>query len=595
MENTACSICPTKYDGQRCNKRVHPAKADTFRLHKNVSRGYLVPWLSQKRSSVVYQPNDPLAKRFTIDEMNPLLPIVPAIQASFPDWAINNENNTVKKKVCTGFSIDILGAETPNNFRAMTKQVVVGDEMSAWKVNNGEGDNVKVLRKRTQGATFGKALFGSTVTFSGDIIERLLDEADSVFTFHIPCPHCKTKQELEWGSKDTEYGMKWDKKAESTEDAAATAHYVCNNHKCRASESKGKIYYRHLTKMEEAGVWICEKTGIWTQDGIQFFSKAGSKVSAPKRVGIKVSALYSLNLAEGWIEIVREWLDIKGDPDKLQAFWNLVLGLHWQPANTKRLDHQILVDKREKYKSALPDDVVYLVAGGDTQDNRMEGWVWGVTADNRKYMIDRLYMMGDPRDKDVQDAVVDFCNREYVNSQGRSLKISRICWDMAGHRSEVVYALSKRIGILRFIPVRGANAYQRPVQDFPSKVNKSNGTFLTSVGTDTAKDMFYADIEIPLGEQRAIHLPLDDRICDENVCKQLVSEIRVPKKTKQGVIFVYDNEKRRNEALDCFVYALAALQISIEKFGLNLADQAKSAEEKAKTSFAELGRKLGAK
>ncbi|MFT7565826.1 MAG: phage terminase large subunit GpA-like protein [Pseudoalteromonas distincta] len=549
----------------------------------------------KKRSTVIYQPNDSLAKRFTVDEFNPLLNIVPAIQAVFPDWGINNENNTVSKKVCTGFSIDILGAETPNNFRAMTKQVVVGDEMSAWKVNSGEGDNVKVLRKRTQGATFGKALFGSTVTFSGDIIERLLEEADCVFNFHLPCPHCGTKQQLEWGSKDTEHGMKWDAKAGSIDEAAASAYYSCINNECRASESKGKIYYKNLIKMEEAGIWICEKSGIWTHNGIQFFNQSGSKITAPKRVGIKVSALYSLNLTEGWVEIVREWLDIKGDADKLQAFWNLTLGLHWQPANTKRLDHQVLLDKREKYKAQIPDDVVYLTCGGDTQDNRMEAWVWGVTADSRKYMIDRLYCMGDPREKEVQDTVVNFCNREYTNSKGRTLKISRICWDMAGHRSEVVYALSKRIGLLRFIPVRGANAYQRPIQDFPNKVNKSSGTFFTQVGTDTAKDQFYSDIEIPLGESRAIHLPFDDRICDENVCKQLVSEIRVPKKTARGVIFVYDNEQRRNEALDCFVYALAALRISIEKFGLDLASLQVEIQQQNKTSFAELGKKLGAK
>jgi len=32
----------------------------------------------------------------------------------------------------------------------------------------------------------------------------------------------------------------------------------------------------------------------------------------------------------------------------------------------------------------------------------------------------------------------------------------------------------------------------------------------------------------------------------------------------------WDASKKRNEALDCFVYALAALRISQEKFGLDL-------------------------
>ncbi|NUZ10041.1 phage terminase large subunit family protein [Pseudoalteromonas sp. McH1-7] len=550
----------------------------------------------KKRSSVVYQPNDQLAKDFVLNEMDPLLPVVPAIQSAFPDWSLNNENNTKKKKICTGFSIDVRGAESPNNFRAMTKQVVVGDEIGAFSINGGEGDNLKVLLKRIQGAAFGKAIFGSTVVFSGDVIERLMLEADAVFKFHVPCPHCGTLQSLEWGDKDSPFGMKWEQGLIGGEAKAASAYYLCKNGKCQESEKRGKIEYRHLPRMEGAGRWICEKTSIWTEDGLAFFNEAGAKVKAPRRVGIKCSALYSLNLTEGWAEIVREWLDIKGDPDKLQAFINLTLGLHFDPVNTKRLDHEVLLQRREKYKAQVPNDVVYLTCGGDTQDNRMEGYVWGFTADNRKYLIDRFICMGDPRDQEVEDAVVEFCDKSYQREDGEMLKISRICWDLAGHRTETVYKLSKRIGLLRFIPCRGASSYGQPVQTMPMQVNKKTGTYIVQVGTDTAKDIFYADIEVPLYEQRAIHLPEDDRICNEDVCKQLVSEIRKPKKTKQGVIFVYDNEGRRNEALDCFNYALAALQVSIEKFSLDLSifKTEKSVQQAASASFAELGKKLGA-
>ncbi|KZN64041.1 hypothetical protein N473_15685 [Pseudoalteromonas luteoviolacea CPMOR-1] len=550
----------------------------------------------KKRSSVVYEPTDPLAKKFTLDEVDSLLPMVPAIQAVFPDWNVNNEKNNAKKKSCIGFSIDILGAESPNNHRALTKQVVVGDEMSAWKINSGEGDNVKNLLKRIQGSSFGKALFGSTVTFTGDVIERLLDEADCVFNFHIPCPHCGKMQRLLWGDKDSTYGMKWNNSLQTDEEKSNSAYYLCEDAKCQQSESKGKIYYRSLSKMEELGRWICQKTGIWTEDGLSFFNEAGSRVKTPKRVGIEVSALYSLNLTEGWIELVREWLDIKGDPSKLQSFWNLVLGLHWQPQHTKRMSHEDLLDRREKYKAQVPKDVVYITVGGDTQDNRMEGYTWGFTPDFRKYLIDKFICMGDPRDQEVQDAVVQYCDTTYTREDGEKLRISRICWDLAGHRSEIVYKLSKRIGLLRFIPCRGASSYGQPVQTMPMQVNKKTGTYIVQVGTDTAKDTFYTDIEVPLGEPRAIHLPLDDRVCDEDTCKQLVSEVRKPKKTKQGVLFVYDNEGRRNEALDCFDYALSALHVSIEKFSLNLSDykSQQQTQKAAAASFAELGKKLGA-
>jgi len=76
---------------------------------------------------------------------------------------------------------------------------------------------------------------------------------------------------------------------------------------------------------------------------------------------------------------------------------------------------------------------------------------------------------------------------------------------------------------------------------------------------------------------------------------QLVSEVRKAQKTRKGIVFAYDNEGRRNEALDCLVYALAALYILIERFGLNLEAlrQDKVQTETTSNSFAELGRRMG--
>ncbi|EFG1815288.1 terminase, partial [Escherichia coli] len=42
-----------------------------------------------------------------------------------------------------------------------------------------------------------------------------------------------------------------------------------------------------------------------------------------------------------------------------------------------------------------------------------------------------------------------------------------------------------------------------------------------------------------------------------------------PSPTKRKKI-LWDSKKRRNEALDCFVYALAALRISISRWQLDL-------------------------
>ncbi|HEK2365934.1 TPA: phage terminase large subunit family protein, partial [Pseudomonas aeruginosa] len=52
--------------------------------------------------------------------------------------------------------------------------------------------------------------------------------------------------------------------------------------------------------------------------------------------------------------------------------------------------------------------------------------------------------------------------------------------------------------------------------------------------------------------------------------KQITAEKKKPVMAKGVRVLRWDSGGRRNEALDCFVYALAALRISQQRFGLDL-------------------------
>ncbi len=101
--------------------------------------------------------------------------------------------------------------------------------------------------------------------------------------------------------------------------------------------------------MELAGRWIAEDC-TWTRDGIRFFDHDGGVVRAPKHAAIVINAMYSLNL-DGWGEIVSEWLKAKGDPLKEKTFHNTTLGELWSDVASEQLEHDILVNRREKYAS----------------------------------------------------------------------------------------------------------------------------------------------------------------------------------------------------------------------------------------------------
>jgi phage terminase large subunit GpA-like protein len=151
--------------------------------------------------------------------------------------------------------------------------------------------------------------------------------------------------------------------------------------------------------------------------------------------------------------------------------------------------------------------------------------------------------------------------------------ISRICWDIGGIDPTIVYNRSKKHGLFRVIPVKGASVYGKPVANMPRKRNK-NGVYLTEVGTDTAKEQIYnrftlvAEGDEPLAG--AVHFPNNHEIYDLAEAQQLTAEEQVEKWVDGKKKIVWDSKKRRNEALDCFVYALAALRISISRWQLDL-------------------------
>ncbi|MGG6994519.1 UNVERIFIED_CONTAM: phage terminase large subunit family protein, partial [Pseudomonas aeruginosa] len=109
------------------------------------------------------------------------------------------------------------------------------------------------------------------------------------------------------------------------------------------------------------------------------------------------------------------------------------------------------------------------------------------------------------------------------------MKVERWCWDAGGHYIDQVCDDSKKNGLLWMIPIIGAPVYGKPIASFPTKRNK-RGVYLTTVGTDNAKELFYSRLRLPLDvsksqagitQPQVIHLPANDLVCDEMEVRQL--------------------------------------------------------------------------
>jgi phage terminase large subunit GpA-like protein len=538
----------------------------------------------KKRAGAFFQPTKGFMSRFVSLEIDPVLPFCDVIKRVLPAWhKIGSPTNKDSFKGFQGAPWDLLGV-SKNTVRALTKQVVIGDEWDGTESelgtsDNKEGSSYGLIKRRLDGAAYPKLILGSSVTTDGvSNIQKAANKAESNFRFHIPCPHCFGEQTLSWGGPKEDKGIKWDDEKETNAAKARTTYYCCEH-------CGGSIKYSQLAILSEQGRWIDEFDN-WSSDGEAFYDVDGNSIAAPKRIAIReYSQLYSLNLSTGWSGLVEEWLSIETVEDR-KTFINTVLAQYWIEEHKEEFEWQLLYNRREVYQAKVPMRCVYITAGVDTQDDRIEIYVWGWGANEESWLIDHDIVggtMGLTDDKSNTSNLatrepwlkaLEILNRTYEHELGFEMRINRICWDTGGHLGSHVHAFSKRHGLQRILPIRGAPTPGKPIALFPKKKCK-HGTYFFEVGTEEAKENIYNRYKLATSDHRTpspgyVHLPHDEAICSEDVVKQLCSEVKVPTRYKGRLTSKWDNKGKRNEAIDCYVYALAALKVSKSRFKVNL-------------------------
>ncbi len=521
--------------------------------------GYLCE--HKKRNILLFQPTDSDAENFMKSHVESAIRDIPVWLKLAPWLGRKHRDNTLSsKRFSNGKKLYVVGGAAARNYREKSVDTVMYDELAAFDPDvEKEGSPTFLGDKRFEGSVFPKSIRGSTPKIRGECqIEKAAQESNHDFYFYVPCPHCGEFQRLQWGGKDAPFGIKWD--AGKPE----TAYYLCEHNAC-------VIKNQSLMDMQHRGEWRCHKSDYRTKNGLDFYDSNGNPLRTPDSVTFSVWTAYSPFTT--WRTIVEDFYKAKDDIDKLKTFTNTTLGEAWEIERGEKLDWQDVGRRRENYGAQLPEWVVYLTAGVDTQDDRYEGRVWGWGAGQESALIDRFILHGDPSSETLKTKVREKLQAHYQNAAGLKLPIGIICWDSGGHYTDDVYDMSKKIGVMRVIPIKGANVYGKPIANFPRKRN-AKGVYLTEVGTDNAKELIMARLKImPDQYQRvpgAVHLPANIDVCDDDELKQLTAERKVPRRESGKVVYRWDAGKRRNEALDCYVYALAAINIAISRFGIDL-------------------------
>lgn len=466
---------------------------------------------------LVLQPTLEMAQAFSKDRIAAgLIRSTPCLKGKVKDPRARDSGNTTLHKVFPGGAITMVGANSPSGLASRPIRLVLCDEVDRYPSSAGsEGDPIQLARKRS--ATFWnrKIVTVSTPTNKGSSrIEDAFELSDKRH-YHVPCKHCEEYQVLKWSN------VKWE------EAQPDTARYMCEHCGTLWSESDRTWAIRN-------GEWIAEKpfTGV---------------------AGFAINGLYSpwTPLSDG----VKDFLNVKKNPEQLRVWTNTYLGETWEDQG-ERVDDWALAERREPMEK-IPDDVLVLVAGVDVQDNRLEMSLIGLGRDDESYVISHETMYGDPSTPQLWTALDTKIFRQYETESGRQIAIRSTCIDSGGHFTSSVYNYCKKHTGRRVFAIKGVGGEGKPIAGRPSK-NNIGKCPLFPVGVDTVKDLLFARMRIE--EPGAGYIHFSDELPDEYF-KQLTAEKIVTRFYKGFKRREFVKTRPRNEALDCFVYALAAYAI----------------------------------
>lgn len=514
----------------------------------------------KRRNILILLPTDGAAQGFMKSQVETMIRDVPSIFALAPWYGKKHRDNTLDtKRFSHSKQLWCLGGAAAKNYREKSVDTIIYDELAAFEPDvEKEGSPTFLGDKRIEGSTFPKSIRGSTPKIKGTCqIEAAASESPHLLRLNVPCPHCGGEQHLKWGGKDCAYGIKWDP------EKPLAAWYVCEHNGC-------VIQQHEMQEQHAKGRWICERTGIWTQDGIDYFDAERQPIPTPESLTFHVWTAYSPFTT--WGRIVLDFYKAKGDISKLKTFTNTTLGETWEEDEGDKVEWENLYARREVWGD-VPVRTVVLTGFIDTQDDRYEGRVWAWAEGEESWLVDRWIINGDPASAELRRKVGLRLHQTYRRADGQLMRVALWGWDSGGHYTDEVYAESRKHGLHWVIPTKGHSIYGKTIADFPKTKNKA-GVYLTMIGTDNAKELIYSRLRLQPQPNMAvpgcIHLPANDEVCDESELKQLTAEVKVTKFEKGRRVTKWDAKGRRNEALDCAVGALAMVRLAQQRFGLDL-------------------------
>lgn len=482
-------------------------------------------------------PTDTMMKKTSKQRIEKMIDSTPELRAKVSRARGKDSGNTLMYKEYPGGFLSMVGANSPVGLSSTPARNIYGDEIDRYPDSvGGEGSAVDLAETRT--STFGnrrKMFLTSTPTKKGaSQIDGEFEKTGQRY-FHLPCPFCGEYQVLDFDQLRYTVGK------------YQNVTYEC----CKC---KKKIEERHKTRMLNAGKWIPKHPE--KEDNYIF--------------GYHLSAMYSPYGMYSWATMAKDYEDSKGDIPKTIVFINTKLGECYEPDQGDKPDWEAIYDRSEDYPVNVPfASVAFITAGVDVQADRLEVEIVGWLKGKRSQQIDYRVIIGDTTQSEVWKELEGILNETWIREGDKAVLPLRLMAVDTGYNTEKVYDFTKKHSITRVIPVKGREKVDTYVAapkavDIVKAGKKIGKVKIWGIGVSIIKSELYGFLKGKIDKETG---EIPDGYChfphrDPAYFRGLTAEEILLTKNKRGYdSVVWIKKYKRNEPLDCRVYARAAAYI----------------------------------
>lgn len=486
-------------------------------------------------------------KQYVAEKLEPMIEATPRLRKKVDLRSRRLQQRQDFKKFPGGF-LKMVGSNSPASVKSTPVPRVCVEEPDDCNLNlRGQGDSIKLAKERMKTFRRSKFIVGGTPTLKGlSAIEAELELSDKRLGM-VPCHECGQSHALSFehlhcpedpATYHEVYGHK----------RPELAYYACPHCGCTWDDNQKNANLKH-------GCWVAtaEFRGI---------------------AGYILNELYATFYGSRFQVLMEKRLQAehelaKGNIGPMIAFTNSQMGQSYEyKSDAPKTDE--LERRAEAYAElSAPKGVLMITAGVDVQGDRLAVCIIGWGRGEESWRLYWGELPGDPKDPadPVWTELDKLLATPIPTESGHRLTVSAVSVDSSdGNTNHAVYSYVRDRQRFNIMAIKGASVDNRDKEIFTKPPQSADttqdntkaskyGLRVFIVGTHKAKTLIDSRLRLRGTGPGRMHWYSEIRA---DYYEQLTNEVLAPHPRNPSKMVWQKKAGRRNEALDCEVYALHA-------------------------------------